>query len=290
MTLVGKILVIIIMACSLLFLGFSTVVFTTATNWKDETTKQKQAVSELQTKAGDLEQQVEAAQKDLEAAKVAHADEAKKFQNQIATLESQITERQNEITQARTALETAQQTAKVAVDEASAATREITLLRSQNEAVRKQSDEFKLSKTELEDQVRELQRTLEVAQRNNADLLDRVQTYTSFLRSRGLTDNIQRVKAMVSGVAPPPDVEGQVKRVSGDGRTVEITIGSDDGLVVGHELNIYRIQPKTDYIGKIRILSVEPDQAVGTVVGGKTYQGKKIEEGDIVASTIGPRG
>ena len=37
MTFVGKILVILIMVLSLVFLGVSTVVFTTATNWKDET-------------------------------------------------------------------------------------------------------------------------------------------------------------------------------------------------------------------------------------------------------------
>jgi len=45
MTFVGKILVILIMALSLVFLGVSTVVFTTATNWKDETAKQKKSVS-----------------------------------------------------------------------------------------------------------------------------------------------------------------------------------------------------------------------------------------------------
>ncbi len=41
MTFVGKILVILIMAFSLVFLGVSTVVFTTATNWKTVTEKQK---------------------------------------------------------------------------------------------------------------------------------------------------------------------------------------------------------------------------------------------------------
>ena len=41
MTFVGKILVILIMAFSFLFLGISTVVFSTAVNWKTETAKQK---------------------------------------------------------------------------------------------------------------------------------------------------------------------------------------------------------------------------------------------------------
>ena len=49
-----------------------------------------------------------------------------------------------------------------------------------------------------------------------------------------------------------------------------------------------RTMPRPEYIGKITIISVEPDQSVGRVIG-TTYQGKKIKEGDIVSSTIKPR-
>ena len=41
MTFVGKILVIVIMAFALLFLGISTVVFSTHTNWKTATEAEK---------------------------------------------------------------------------------------------------------------------------------------------------------------------------------------------------------------------------------------------------------
>jgi hypothetical protein len=69
---------------------------------------------------------------------------------------------------------------------------------------------------------------------------------------------------------------------------LEITIGADDGLVVGHELYLYRVSPSPEYLGKVKIISVDPDQAVAKVVGN-TYMGKKIKEGDIVSSTIKPR-
>ena len=287
MTLVGKILVIVIMVFALLFLGFSTVVFTTATNWKDETSKQKDAASKLQTTASTLKAQVEAVQKDFEAGKAEHATNVTQLKNEIGIRDKSIADQQAQITQAQSTLEGAQQTARVAVDETAQRTKEVDLLRNQNEAVRKQADEFKLSRTELEDQRRELQRQLETAQRNNADLLDRVSTLSSFLRSKNLSDNVAQIKSQGSGVAPPPDVEGRVDRVVNNNR-VELSIGSDDGLAVGQELSMYRTEPKADYIGKIRIVLVEPDKAVGVVVG-RTAQGKKIEEGDIVASTIRTR-
>jgi hypothetical protein len=69
---------------------------------------------------------------------------------------------------------------------------------------------------------------------------------------------------------------------------MEITIGSDDGLVVGHELYLFRTSPRPEYLGKVKIISVDPDQAVAKVIGN-TVQGKKIKEGDIVSSTIRPR-
>ena len=81
---------------------------------------------------------------------------------------------------------------------------------------------------------------------------------------------------------------GEVKRVDPTNRRIEMTIGSDDGLVVGHELYLFRISPRPEYLGKVSIVSVDPDQAVAKVVGN-TYQGKKIKEGDIVSSTIKPR-
>ena len=57
---------------------------------------------------------------------------------------------------------------------------------------------------------------------------------------------------------------------------------------MGHELYIFRTTPRPEYIGKVAIVTVDPDQAVAKVIGN-TYQGKKIKEGDIVSSTIKPQ-
>jgi predicted transcriptional regulator len=81
---------------------------------------------------------------------------------------------------------------------------------------------------------------------------------------------------------------GEVTRIDPTNRRMELSIGSDDGLVTGHELYIYRTSPRPEYIGKVTIVTVEPDRAVAKVIGN-TYQGKKIKEGDIVSSTIKPQ-
>ena len=88
--------------------------------------------------------------------------------------------------------------------------------------------------------------------------------------------------------APPSGLNGEVTKVDKFNKQLELSIGSDDGLVPGHELYLYRTKPRAEYLGKIKVLSVDPDQAVAKVIG-TTIQGKKIQEGDIVSSTIRPR-
>ena len=73
MTFVGKILVIVIMAFSLLFLALSTVVFTTSKNWMVATKKEQEEVDKLKKKVQDAQAASEAAKKGLEDAKVAFA-------------------------------------------------------------------------------------------------------------------------------------------------------------------------------------------------------------------------
>jgi chromosome segregation ATPase len=284
MTYVGKILVIVIMALSLIFLGISTSVFTTVKNWKTATEEQKKKVGELTTKLSDAQKNAAGAQNELNAAKANFDALAKNLNNQISTQESQISTAQQQIKQAAGEVGNAQANAKTALEEAEARRNETLKLREQKSAVEKQANEFKLRQAELNDKIRELERFLETATKNNADLKDRVAKYSTLLRQNNISTDISRV----SGTETAPPVVGQVKRVDPSNRRVEITIGSDDGLVVGHELYLYRQDPRPEYIGKITIISVDPDQAVARV-NGTTYQGKKIKEGDIVSSTIKPR-
>ncbi len=55
MTFVGRILVILIMIFSLIFLGLSTVAFSTAKNWKTATQDERKKVDELKKKLSDAQ-------------------------------------------------------------------------------------------------------------------------------------------------------------------------------------------------------------------------------------------
>ena len=284
MTFVGKILVIVIMVFSLLFLGISTVVF----------------VDPHQLEDGDRGGKEEGQRPDLQdprphglgrrgeerrRTRPSPTTRRRSTRSKAGTSRSKTTIKtaEAEVTAARSKLEVAQESAKPALAEAAENRKETEQLRDQKSEVEKQANEYKLQQTELNDKIREHERQIKTLDDNNKDLRDRVARLLHPAPKNGLSDDITTVK----GLESPPAVQGEVARVDAKNTQVEITIGSDDGIVAGHELFVYRTKPQAQYLGKIKILSVDPDQAVGQVIG-RTVNGIKIKEGDIVSSTIRP--
>jgi hypothetical protein len=282
MTFVGKILVILIMAFSLVFLGVSTVVFTTATNWKAKSDQQKVDLQKVSSQLNDSKAKVTAAEGQLKAAEAEKKAQLDARDARIANLEKAKSEAEDEMTKARAELEVAVQTAKVALAEATARKGQIDVLLETQSKAQTQANEYSAQNIELTDQIRVLKRQVATAEQNAKDLREFNGKTIAFLYTKGISpDAISRSDS--TKAAPP--VEGKVVELNPTGRSMEISIGSDDGLSVGNELYVYRIQPRAEYIGKVKIVAVYPDKAVADVLGN-TVGGKKVQEGDNVSSTF----
>jgi hypothetical protein len=60
-------------------------------------------------------------------------------------------------------------------------------------------------------------------------------------------------------------IEGKVTAVN-EG-LLKLNIGSDAGLKKGQELDVIRLEPKPLYLGKVKVVSVEPKEAVAQLIG-----------------------
>jgi vacuolar-type H+-ATPase subunit I/STV1 len=282
MTFVGKILVILIMLFSVLFLGFSTVVFTTATNWKAKSEELTKKSAELNKNLNSAKAQLAQAETQLKTAQDEHKKQILEKDKRIGDLTKQTADAEAEMASARSSLEVAQNNAKVSLAEATARKGEIDVLNETLEKAQKQANEFNSQNIELKDNIRVLERSKTAAEQNAKDLRTYVAKTAAYLRFKGIPfENIDRFDA----TTVPPAVEGLVKEVNLTRRSMEITIGEDDGLKPGQELYVFRVQPRAEYIGKIKIVTVYPDKAVADVIGN-TVNGKKVQEGDIVSSTF----
>jgi chromosome segregation ATPase len=185
MTFYGRILVIVIMAVSLIFLGISTVVFTTSKNWLTATKDVQKKVDDLKKKIQESQGIAETAKKVLEDAKTALATETKNLNARLAALAEDNNRDLDQITKVRGQLALAQQTAKSTLQEVEAKRVQIDGLHQQKSLVEKRANEFKQHVTELNDRIRELERILETAAKNKSDLHKPAGRFSAFLRTSG---------------------------------------------------------------------------------------------------------
>jgi len=112
-----------------------------------------------------------------------------------------------------------------------------------------------------------------------------VATMKRYLSSKSLTTD---PKLMLAQVTPPPPLDGLItdyrKEPKGGLETVEISLGSDEKLNIGHKLTAYSSEGK--YLGQIRLTQVYPDKAVGIVVKDEKAKNVTIKKGDHVTTKL----
>ena len=211
------------------------------------------------------------------------------LKRRIEDQEAELARRQAEFTRLRKAVETAMEGVKAAQAEAAARRKEVEERRGKEvEEFRRmlgelggRADAFKRQQAELNDRIRNLERDLEAAWDRNRALRERVMDLQAALKQAGVPQD----RAPLRGGTAPPEVQGTVTRVDPQRQSFVISIGSDDGLAEGHELHAYRLKPSPEYLGKVRVQSVEPDQAVVIPVGPPP-RGEQIREKDMVSTKL----
>lgn len=294
MTVIGKILTFIIFFMSLVFLGMAFSI-----NALNKDPKTKQSWYEV---AKDLrEKQLPQLQKDLQNKDLTVID----LQAEIVKLKNENKQVRDdwvkEVKQARDAAEADRAEAeKVKVEfaksQVAVGNMEIELTKRREESVKHletikakellnasmQADLTKATNEKVQTQVLadNLQGRVRTLEKQNNELVKTIEELNqkgSDLRVAG-SNQIERRP-------PPDDVRGQVKSVGADG-LISISIGSDAGLLKGHTLEVFRTEPKPQYLGVVQIIEVSPHEAIGKLL---TPQFKKlVQTNDQVASKLLP--
>lgn len=296
MTIIGKILTFLIFVFSLLFLGFAIIINNTN---KDPRTKLSWYEKALQ----------------LEAGKKNHAEDMKAKEEELVALRSQITAAIKELAENKARMDTlvAELTNKASVAE-NAKDNAVNKL-AQNQVVIGviQADNEKRLKENLE-----LSERIKQAEIVRADLIQKLtsaknsqvaaQIERDTLRSRleeteknllkmerDLETKIEKqtqdrnAQNAAKPQPPPTDVQGTVIEVTGDGAYISLNKGSDHGLAKNQTLEVYRLNPKAEWVARIRIIQVNDHEAVGMIVLPSNRKVTVIK-GDLVGSSILPTG
>jgi hypothetical protein len=126
------------------------------------------------------------------------------------------------------------------------------------------------------------QATLKRNREMESELQDQARTIAKMRANAGVS-----TKVVQGGLNPPNEnIEGLVKVADRDG-LVKITLGTDAGLVRGHTMQVFRLNPNnpslSKYLGVISIIDVNATEAIGKPMG---KMAAPLQPGDSVASRI----
>ncbi|MCI0378500.1 MAG: hypothetical protein L0215_12900 [Gemmataceae bacterium] len=289
MNTIGKILVILNLVFALVVGGFLVVDYATRTNWKDAFDKLSAEMKTAGANASvsgdtltDLNKQVRRMEADLATEKQKLVDyqqlaKAKEDSLKLALDEEKDRTKDADLNYNKALAEKDRLKDEVKNLAATIASREKTILAMQ--------DDNKRLRTEAIAN----ENIAKSMQERNENLLGQIQDMTrklARLESGGGDSPLGRDP----NAANPPTtfVKGRVGKVGGgqNKNYVEITVGSDHGLAKHHTLEVYRLTPRPEYLGMIRIVDVTPRGAVAQLVRTGVGGPKTLQEGDIVASSL----
>lgn len=286
---VGKILVVLQLVLSVLFMAFAAVVYNVHETWRAKATTLQATITKQTSDLNKATQDFQAFKGVMEAQVKAADDKAKGLDAQYQGQLAEVARLKKEGADLAVARKTAAEQASVAGDESASRVEESTNLRQLNHALSLARDADLELRTKLEDRIRALELDNETATKKNRELVRSVSILQQALTAAGIEAD---PTLLASKGSPPPRVEGIIQATippkrQGAGELVEISLGSDDGLKKDHEMTVFRAGGKGGpprYLATIKIIKTTPDKAVGQVI--ENSRNGVIQKGDHVSTKL----
>jgi hypothetical protein len=286
MSFLGKILTVLIFFLSVTFMAFAVAVYATHKNWYDRVHNTDASKGEM----GLLKQLEDAKQEnarlDREKRDLENQLNTEKVMRRLAISRAETT---HQLDQKAIADKEAQLKAEMASNATATATvkstqefiaslnKEIEDVRNTLKTTRESLDQTHASMVAQTDKVHQLMLLKKRLEDQQLVLAEQLRKANNVLAAHNL-----KLDDPVDDSAPR--AEAVVTSVRQDGRSIFVTVslGKDDGIRPGHQMNVFR---GDRYVGRITIRSVEPNRSVGE--SDPTYYERPFQVSDI-ARTITP--
>jgi hypothetical protein len=269
--LLGNFLTVLTLVLSLLFASMSVVVFATHRNWREEAKKLKDEVTKLENANKRFREEIEQAKTSLAQEQLARKLAVASLETQLVSARDQYARAQAEATQLAAEVGVLAETSKTNASVLAAVNAEVTQLRTQMVTDQNDRDQQFSAAVRLTDELHALQGVHNNLLARNNQLAEQNARMKKVLEAKDLTefDDVESI---------PPKVQGIVTAVS-NGDLIEVSIGSDDGLKVGHTLDVYR---GGTYLGRVEVIRTFPDRSAAKVM--REFRKGQIRTQDRVAT------
>lgn len=285
MTTVGKILVVLHLVLSILFMAFAGAVFTSQKNWRTVAKTQTDLLAKATQKQKDQQAEFDKEKTDTAKKLGDQVDEIRKLTGEKSALDTQAKALDADNKRLNVALDGVRDQSALSTTEADERKKEADLQREKNSVLFQTREELIAGLQKASDDKFGLDLQLQQLTEKHERMLADLATMKRFLASKNLTTD---PKLMQAQVTPPPPLDGLItdyrKDPKGGMEYVEISLGSDEGMNVGHKMTAYSASGK--YLGQIRLTQVYPDKAAGIVVKEEKAKNVTIQKGDHVTTKL----
>jgi hypothetical protein len=275
MNAVGKILVMLNLVMSLVFMSFAILVYSTHKNWEELVKGPTPNMpAGLNGEIARLRKENATAGEEIAALKNENAREIKSRDDRLAMLESKSVTLQQQLTTKQAEVEA------VRADKTKT-TAAIDALIQQNGI---KSDEIR----QLTETIAGFRVQIEEMQRKTLVLTGNVAGLSTLLANareqyQVILAELQKAKQQIAGKAVGQNalkLDGIVENATSDG-LVQISLGADDGVTRGMTFEVFR---EAKYLGRIEILQTSADKAVGKSL--PEFKKGNIEKNDHVSTRL----
>jgi chromosome segregation ATPase len=288
MSFVGKMLVVAQVILSGVFMAVAAAVFAAHANWRDVAMKKDEQLKDVQSQANLVRDNAEKEKNSL-TAKYEESNEAYlKAKTEVENLQTNLAALAKDKNDLQAQISTQTGIAQTKANEAGYRDEEARNERIINAGLQQRLDGAVQDIRQRDDELFTMRADYGDLQQRHDELLAQNEFLRRVVAKTGASTDPREVARLQ---APPPPVEGLVSEVKKDrtGRPhlITITVGNDDGLVKGHEMDAFRSGidgRKPQYLGRVRVLSTTQNTAVCEVID--SAKNGIIEVGDNVTTKL----
>ena len=268
----GKIFVFGVFVMSLMLMSFAVAIYSSHVNWQEVAKKKQEDLDKLKAEETSLNQEITRLTANVATSEAARDQVVAKFQQALIEKDKELKTlkdaRDDKLTEMQKKI------ADLATVEAdlTRAREEGTKLQAEVRDKQQKVDSQVTRAAEIAGQLHEKESFLEIANERKAQLEKQVAQARLLLKQNGLSlDSLPKDRV--------PTMNGVVVAVADD--AIEVSLGFDDGLQTGHQIEVYR---NDEYLGRAIVKSVKPDRAVAVLV--REYSRGIVQRGDKVTTRL----
>lgn len=290
MTTTGKILVVLNMFMGIFFMGFAMIVYTTRVDLRKELGNRDSTIAKTAADLQSTRTEMEALAQDKAKLEQENEQSTKQYEQEIANLKGTTESLQKDLADFRSRTARDEVNANKAADNQGIRNEEVEQLRKFREELVGQKSQLLKEKSELQDKLQQTSNDLTLTLARNEEMVTQIgelERYITAVRQSYKIPGPEDVLGAVTGQPappPPPGVEGVVTRVDREGKFYQISLGEDNGIKPGQQLEVWRQGKDPRYLGKVRVDTSEANTAVVKPVSLNGL----IQENDRVGPEIMP--